>query len=173
VPPPAAVVHLVERFDSNREAYRSFQHNGAEFPQELPNPFFEAMGWDVYNRNSYPATYKGVIHEAAIKVGGRTKAPGYCFRARGELQGSFVEVKNPSVDIALRNPDLSQRNLNFAVQRTIDGASEESSLIPSTGVPPLAAHCSGAAKRRRAARPNLRHRLERFCEPDRVTSDPH
>ncbi len=40
-----------------------------------------------------------MIHEAAIKVGGRTKAPDYCFRAGGGVRSFFVEAKKPSVDI--------------------------------------------------------------------------
>jgi hypothetical protein len=83
-----------------------------------------------------------VIHEDAIKIGGCTKAPDYCFRIGGARQ-FFVEAKKPSVNVkddvspaflkeienwrdalarnlALRNPDLTQPELNFAVQRTID-----------------------------------------------------
>ncbi len=40
-----------------------------------------------------------MIHEAAIKVGGRTKAPDYCFRAGGGVRSFFVEAKKPSVSI--------------------------------------------------------------------------
>jgi len=67
--------------------------------EEFLNPFFEALGWDVYNRKGYAEPYKEVIHEAAIKVGGHTKAPDYCFRAGGGVPSFFVEAKKPSVDI--------------------------------------------------------------------------
>jgi len=137
MPPPASVVELVERFDSNLAAYRSGGYNEAQLRQEFLNPLFEALGWDVYNKKGYAEAYKEVIHEAAVKVGGRTKAPDYCFRAGGGVRGFFVEAKKPSVDIALRNAALSQRDLNFAVQRTIDLASEGSSLLPNTGLTPL------------------------------------
>ena len=50
MPPPASVVELVERFDSNLEAYRSGGYNEAQLRQEFLNPFFEALGWDVYNK---------------------------------------------------------------------------------------------------------------------------
>jgi len=73
--PPAVVGELVERFDSHADAYRSGQYNEAQLREEFLNPFFDALGWDVYNKKGYAEAYKEVIHEAAIKVGGRTKAP--------------------------------------------------------------------------------------------------
>ncbi|MFO7883066.1 MAG: type I restriction endonuclease, partial [Kosmotogaceae bacterium] len=96
---PDAIAELVKRFDDNREAYRSGQYNEAQLRQEFLNPFFEALGWDVYNRQGYAEAYKEVIHEAAIKIGGRTKAPDYCFRVGGGRPSFFVEAKKPSVDI--------------------------------------------------------------------------
>ena len=43
-------------------------------------------------------TYKEVIHEDAIKIGGVTKAPDYCFRIGGTRK-FFLEAKKPSVNI--------------------------------------------------------------------------
>ena len=65
MPPPAVVRELVERFESNRESYRSDQYNEAQLREEFLNPFFEALGWDVYNRKGYAEAYKEVIHEDA------------------------------------------------------------------------------------------------------------
>ncbi|MFH1266726.1 MAG: type I restriction endonuclease, partial [Planctomycetota bacterium] len=96
---PAVVKELVERFDSHRDVYRSDQYNEAQLREEFLNPFFNALGWDVYNKKGYAQPYKEVIHEAAIKVGGHTKAPDYCFRAGGGVPCFFVEAKKPSVDI--------------------------------------------------------------------------
>ncbi len=96
---PAQLGRLVERFASHRQAYRSVQYNEAQLREEFLNPFFEALGWDVYNRKGYAEPYKEVIHEAAIKVAGRTKAPDYCFRAGGGVRSFFVEAKKPSIDI--------------------------------------------------------------------------
>jgi len=39
MPPPATVVELVERFDSNLDAYRSGGYNEAQLRQEFLNPF--------------------------------------------------------------------------------------------------------------------------------------
>ena len=77
---PKTVLDLVELFSQNIETYRSPAYNETMLRQEFINPFFEALGWDVYNKEGYAQAYKDVIHEDAIKVGGATKAPDYCFR---------------------------------------------------------------------------------------------
>jgi predicted type IV restriction endonuclease len=96
---PAVISELVRRFEDHREAYRAAPYSEAQLREEFLNPLFEALGWDVYNRKGYAEAYKEVIHEAAIKIGGRTKAPDYCFRAGGGKASFFVEAKKPSVDI--------------------------------------------------------------------------
>jgi len=93
------VCELVERFDAHKETYHSEGYNEAQLREEFLNPFFAALGWDVYNRKGYAGAYKEVIHEDAIKVGGRTKAPDYCFRAGGGVRSFFVEAKKPSIDV--------------------------------------------------------------------------
>ena len=50
------------------------------------------------NRQGYAEAYKDVIHEDAIKIGGATKAPDYCFRIGGTRK-FFVEAKKPSVKL--------------------------------------------------------------------------
>jgi len=95
---PSRVVELVETFDRNVEAYRSQQYNEAQLRREFIDPFFEELGWDVTNKAGYAPAYKDVIHEDAIKVGGATKAPDYCFRIGG-VRKFFLEAKKPSIDI--------------------------------------------------------------------------
>ncbi|MEX0642151.1 MAG: N-6 DNA methylase [Pirellulales bacterium] len=97
---PSAISELIERFENHRPTYRSTEYNEAQLREEFINPFFAALGWDVYNRKGYADAYKEVIHEAAIKVGGRTKAPDYCFRAGGGRPSFYVEAKKPAVDIS-------------------------------------------------------------------------
>ncbi len=95
---PQTVLELIERFDRNRGAYKSDQYNEARLRIEFLNPFFEALGWDINNKNGYAEAYKDVIYEDAIKVGGATKAPDYCFRIGGTRK-FFVEAKKPSVNL--------------------------------------------------------------------------
>ncbi len=95
---PKEILELIERFDRNRDAYRSAQYNETQLRREFLDPFFNALGWDVENKQGYAEAYKDVIHEDAIKIGGYIKAPDYCFRIGGARK-FFVEAKKPAVDI--------------------------------------------------------------------------
>jgi len=95
---PKEIIELVERFKRNKEAYISGRYNETQLRREFIDPFFKALGWDVDNENGYAEAYKDVIHEDAIKVGGATKAPDYCFRIGGTRK-FFVEAKKPSVNL--------------------------------------------------------------------------
>jgi len=92
------VSSLVERFERNIEAYRSPAYNETQLRREFIDPFFEALGWDVTNKEGNAEQYKDVIHEDAIKIAGATKAPDYCFRFGG-VRKFFLETKKPSIDI--------------------------------------------------------------------------
>jgi type I restriction-modification system DNA methylase subunit len=95
---PKEIADLIERFDRNRESYLSGQYNETQLRREFLDPFFSALGWDVENKQGYAEAYKEVIHEDALKIGGATKAPDYCFRI-GSVKKFFVEAKKPSVNL--------------------------------------------------------------------------
>jgi fido (protein-threonine AMPylation protein) len=95
---PPIVVALVDRFEQNRESYKSEGYNETQVRREFLDPFFEALGWDVANKQGHAEAYKDVIHEDAIKIGGNTKAPDYCFRIGGARK-FFLEAKKPSVNL--------------------------------------------------------------------------
>ncbi len=92
------VLELVDLFRRNADAYHAPQYNEAMVRQEFINPLFKCLGWDMDNEQDYAEAYKDVIHEAAIKIGGATKAPDYCFRIGGAAK-FFLEAKRPSVNI--------------------------------------------------------------------------
>ncbi len=98
MPAPDIIRRLVERFEQNHEAYRSGKYNETQLRQEFLNPLFEALGWDIYNRQGYAEAYKDVIHEDSLEVEGATKAPDYAFRIGGTRK-FFVEAKKPAVNI--------------------------------------------------------------------------
>lgn len=93
-----SIFSLLSRFQDNRDSYIASGYNEAQLRQEFLNPFFEALGWDIYNRQGYAEAYKEVIHEDAVKVGTATKAPDYSFRIGG-VRKFFVEAKKPSISI--------------------------------------------------------------------------
>jgi type I restriction-modification system DNA methylase subunit len=94
----ASITELIARFARNLEAYRSGKYNETQLRREFIDPFFKALGWDVDNEKGYAEAYKDVIHEDAIRIGGATKAPDYCFRIGGTRK-FFLEAKKPSVSI--------------------------------------------------------------------------
>jgi type I restriction-modification system DNA methylase subunit len=95
---PELILQLVETFESNIDNFKKQNYNEAQVRQQFINPFFEALGWDMQNKAGIALAYSDVIHEDAIKVGGFTKAPDYCFRVGGTRK-FFVEAKRPSIDI--------------------------------------------------------------------------
>jgi len=95
---PDTILKLVENFEQNLDSFKSQGYNEAQVRQQFINPFFEALGWDMQNKAGTALAYSDVIHEDAIKVGGSTKAPDYCFRIGGTRK-FFVETKKPAVDI--------------------------------------------------------------------------
>jgi hypothetical protein len=95
---PREIRELIERFQRNREAYKSPTYNETQVRREFIDPLFKALGWDVDNVRGYAEPYKDVIHEDAIKVGGATKAPDYCFRIGGARK-FFLEAKKPAVPL--------------------------------------------------------------------------
>ena len=95
---PDRIKRLIQTFDENLESYKKGFYNETQVRREFIDPFFEELGWDVANKQGYAEAYKDVIHEDAIKVGGVTKAPDYCFRIGGARK-FFLEAKKPAVNI--------------------------------------------------------------------------
>ena len=89
---------LVERFRRNLDVYKRSTYNEAQVRREFIDPFFEALGWDVSNRQGFAEQYKEVVLEDTIKVGRSTRAPDYSFRIGGQRK-FFVEAKKPAVNI--------------------------------------------------------------------------
>ena len=98
MPAPEIIHQLVQQFSDNHDAYISGRYNETQLRLEFLNPFFEALGWDMYNRNNYAPQNREVIHEDSIDIEGGTRAPDYCFRL-GQTRKFFVEAKKPAVNI--------------------------------------------------------------------------
>ncbi len=95
---PESVRALVENFKRNYSAYTSGDYKEEQLKQEFLNPLFEALGWDVTNKEGNAPQYRDVIFEDSLKVATGTQAPDYCFTLSGNRR-FFVEAKKPSVDI--------------------------------------------------------------------------
>jgi hypothetical protein len=89
---------LVARFRTNIDVYKRSAYKEAQVRREFIDPFFEALGWDVSNKQGFAEQYKEVVLEDTIKVGRSTRAPDYSFRI-GSQRKFFVEAKKPAVNI--------------------------------------------------------------------------
>ena len=92
------ISELVGRFKDNLDEYRSPAYNETQVRRDFIDPFFEALGWDVFNKQGFSQTFRQVIHEDSLIVEGSTKAPDYCFQLGGR-RVFFVEAKKPAVDL--------------------------------------------------------------------------
>jgi type I restriction-modification system DNA methylase subunit len=95
---PSEIVALVEKFSEHRDQYHRTGYNETLLRRDFLDPFFEALGWDMTNRQGYAEAYRDVIHEDALVVEKSARAPDYCFRIGGTRK-FFVEAKKPAVDI--------------------------------------------------------------------------
>jgi len=93
------VKDLVERFEEQKDSYKSGEYNETLTRRDFIDPFFKALGWDVDNSQGYAEAYREVIHEDKVKIGKATKAPDYSFRIGGGKRLFFVEAKKPSINI--------------------------------------------------------------------------
>ncbi|KAK3582282.1 hypothetical protein CHS0354_023821 [Potamilus streckersoni] len=95
----SAIAKLVERFTAQYDSYKKTDYNETQTQRDFIDPFWKALGWDIDNESSHAESYREVIHEDKVKVGGATKAPDYSFRLVGGKRLFFLEAKKPSVII--------------------------------------------------------------------------
>ncbi|MFA4853696.1 MAG: N-6 DNA methylase, partial [Bacteroidales bacterium] len=93
------ISELIVRFDEQIQSYKKTDYNETLTRRDFIDPFFKALGWDIDNEQGFAESYREVVHEDKIKVGGETKAPDYSFKLAGGKKLFFVEAKKPSVDI--------------------------------------------------------------------------
>ena len=98
MPAPTRLIELVARFREQLDDYKRGQYNETQLRRDFLDPLFTLLGWDVDNRAGYAESFREVVHEDAVKVGGTTKAPDYSFRIGGRRL-FFLEAKKPSVSI--------------------------------------------------------------------------
>ena len=96
---PREIETLVDRFHRHRDEYARVAYKEAQVCAEFIMPMFEALGWDVYNRQGYAEAYKDVVHQHALRTASGVEAPDYCFRVGGTPK-FFLEAKKPSVNVA-------------------------------------------------------------------------
>lgn len=87
----------VELFARNRAQYHAPEYKEAQLRREFLDPFFEALGWDVANKQGWAEQYK-VVNEDARKIAGAPQAPDYAFRIGGARK-FFAAAKKPALTL--------------------------------------------------------------------------
>ena len=96
----AEIASLVKQFKTNRAAYLAPTYKEAHARQELIDPLFVALGWDVRNEQHFAPDYREVILEDTLEIAGQKKAPDYAFRV-GRERKFFAEAKKPGVNLKI------------------------------------------------------------------------
>lgn len=112
---------LVEKYESNRDFYRTSNFNETQVRNEFLDPLFEALGWDIRNMSGKRTNEREVLLEESLKANAttRSKKPDYTFRLFGERK-FFLEAKKPCVDISVDdNPAKQVRRYGYTANLKI------------------------------------------------------
>lgn len=112
---------LVEKYESNRNFYRTPKFNETQVRNEFLDPLFEALGWDIRNMSGKKTNEREVLLEESLKADAAThsKKPDYTFRLFGERK-FFLEAKKPCVDISTDdNPAKQVRRYGYTANLKI------------------------------------------------------
>jgi type I restriction-modification system DNA methylase subunit len=92
------IATLVAYYKTNRQAYLAADYKEAQIRQNLIDPFFIALGWDVHNSRKIAPQYCPVVMEPSLDMEGQMRAPDYAFRI-GQITKFFTEAKKIGVSI--------------------------------------------------------------------------
>ncbi|MGL5033377.1 MAG: hypothetical protein ACRC6M_06200, partial [Microcystaceae cyanobacterium] len=128
---PPEIVNLVNAFQQQVEGHQSEHLNETQTRIQFIAPFFEALGWDINNKQNLFLLEQEVIHEDRLNIADskKPKAPDYSFRIANKRQ-FFVEAKKPSVNVG--------KNINAAFQLRRYGWSAKLSISILTNFQELA-----------------------------------
>ena len=100
---------IVEKYEANKNFYRTSKFNETQVRNEFLDPLFEALGWDIRNTAGKSTNEREVLLEEPLKANAasHTKKPDYTFRLFGERK-FFLEAKKPCVNIERENDPAKQ-----------------------------------------------------------------
>lgn len=110
------VAKLCRFFETNEPEFRAAGVKEAHIRQQLIDPFFISLGWDVRNAAMIAPQYREVVPEDSLEIEGRQKAPDYTFRV-GAQPKFFAEAKKCGVNINLDpGPAYQLRRYGFSAR---------------------------------------------------------
>jgi len=110
------VAKLCRFFATNQQGFHSPGVKEAHIRQQLIDPFFVSLGWDVRNETMTAPQYREVVPEDSLEIEGQQKAPDYTFRV-GSQPKFFAEAKKCGVNINLDpGPAFQLRRYGFSAK---------------------------------------------------------
>lgn len=93
------IARLVNEFRMNRPFYFATDYKEAQARQNLIDPLFMALDWDVRNDNRVAPQRREVLPEYALVIERHKKSADYLFRSGYDKNLFFVEAKKPGVPL--------------------------------------------------------------------------
>jgi len=94
------IIELCRYFQTNRRTFMDPSMKEAQVRQLLIDPLFEALGWDVHNRQRIAPQYMEVVWNPSLEGEGERKEPDYEFRVGSNVK-FFVEAKKCGVNLSV------------------------------------------------------------------------
>jgi hypothetical protein len=88
---PADIRTLVEKFAQHGKDYRLGKYNETQLRRDFLDPFFAALGWDIFNQKNYSERYREVFHEVSVEVDGQIDRLVYGLYGLTEAEIKIVE----------------------------------------------------------------------------------
>ncbi len=105
---PQEIVDLVEKFKKHENEYKSENFSEEDTKDEFITPFFEALGWDVHNKEGKAPDKKDVRFEKHQRTdSGKIQFPDYTFFTEG-IEKFYVEAKKPSKNLKTNTTLINQ-----------------------------------------------------------------
>lgn len=96
---PEEIKRLVQQFEEQKHIYTNQSYLETPLRSDFIDPFFIALGWDIYNTSANLETHREVYQE--YRLNNKMK-PDYSFCIGGNSK-FFVEAKRPSENLFINN----------------------------------------------------------------------
>jgi hypothetical protein len=126
------VINLVEHFGQHRDDYRSGRYNETQLRREFLDPFFEALGWDLFNKQNYAEIYKDVIHEDSLEIESEKKAVDYTFRIGGPASSCTPRTPQDQ-EMVKREIESTDRQIDHLVYELYRLTEDEIKIVEGNG----------------------------------------
>jgi len=145
---PPIVSELIDRFEQNRDSYKSQSYNETQLRREFLDPFFEALGWDVVlkatherlrNRPDLAHVWRNIDNVSEMTDAWETLTS----MITDPQHAGFIVQKNAQPGVPVAIASMEDPMFGPVVSFSISGALTELLIDKAYRIPPL--HSQDAA----------------------------